>query len=281
MSVTSSGVIVTAADASYERTLWQMLRSSERHSLDRRHRFVAFDLGMTTAGRDAIRRRFPWCCLELFTFDSYPQHVRHLVSCAWKPLAIRDVLSRDEPLVLWLDCATLFLGSLAPVFERLALEGVFTLVGQSPMVRWCHPGTLACMRVPDGDLQKLCRFGGAVGFDGRSAASRDLLQQWCTWALVEACIDPLGATRDNHRYDQAVLTALLYEFERGGRLRLRDEEVDISSCDPVRWFSTRNKVAPWLPVACDGLSRGYHAIYKAADRLVLRARRMMLARSAW
>jgi len=265
--------IVTASDSQYERTLWQMLRSAERHGLNNAHRFVAFDLGMTRRGRAAIERRFPWCALETFAFERYPAHVRRLVSCSWKPIAIREVMDREQSLLLWLDSATLFRGSLEPVFERVACEGLFTLVGQSPMTVWCHPLTLAWMHVPPRDFDKRCRFGGAVGFNGNSATARELLQRWCECALIEACIDPPGASRANHRYDQAVLTALLYAFEREGRLTLRNEEVDISSCDPVRWFSTRNKVAPWLPVSCDGLSRGYHATYKAVDRLVLRMRR--------
>jgi len=265
--------IVTAADARYERTLWQMLRSAERHGLENNHQFVAFDLGMTPRGRAAIERRFPWCALEQFAFERHPPHVGRLVSCAWKPLAIREVIVRGPSLLLWLDSATLFHSSLAPVFERIACDGLFTLVGQSPMTTWCHPSTLVWMQVPESDLGKRCRFGGAVGFNGESAIARELLDRWCECALSEACIDPPGANRQNHRYDQAVLTALLYAFEREGRLTLRDDEVDISSCHPARWFSTRNKVAAWLPVACDGLSRGYYAAYKAADRAVLRIRR--------
>ncbi|MBI3492695.1 MAG: hypothetical protein HY047_13100, partial [Acidobacteria bacterium] len=58
------------------------------------------------------------------------------------PIAIEDVLRQEEGLVLWLDSATLFHGTLAPIFERIARDGVFTLVGQSALTCWCHPDTL-------------------------------------------------------------------------------------------------------------------------------------------
>lgn len=43
---------------------------------------------------------------------------RRLVSCAWKPLVIDEVLRQDEGRVLWLDCATLFHGSLGRTLTR-------------------------------------------------------------------------------------------------------------------------------------------------------------------
>jgi hypothetical protein len=269
---TVAQTIVTAADRKYERTLWQMLRSAERCALPDAHRFVAFDLGMTPGGRERLRRRFRWCRIEPFDFRGAPPHIGRLVSCAWKPLAIDEVLRQEEGLVLWLDSATLFHGSLAQIFDRIARHGVFTLVGQSALTRWCHPDTLRDMAVPAEDFAKPCRFGGALGFDAGRTSVGDLVARWRACALREACIDPPGASRANHRFDQSVLTNLLYAFERDRGLTLTSEEVDISSCHPVPWISTRNKVARWIPRAADPLTRAYYAIYKRVDRFVLRTR---------
>ncbi len=254
-----------------------MLRSAERHRLPDAHTFIAFDLGLLPAQHEQIRSSFPWCRLETFAFERYPPHVKRLVSCAWKPIAVENILDREGGFVLWLDSATLFRGPLTPIFERIARDGLFTLVGQSPLRRWCHPQTLRYMAVPSSDLEKLCRFGGALGFDAGRPVVRELVARWRECALVENCIDPPGASRENHRYDQAVVTNLLYAFERDRGITLTSEEVDISSCDPVPWISTRNKVVPWLPRALDPLARGYHGIYKRLDRMVLRAKRLARA----
>ena len=276
MACGSAGTIVTAADRRYERTLWQMLRSAERVSLPCFHQFIAFDLGMTARARAQVLTDFPWCRLETFDFGAAPAHVRRLVSCAWKPLIIDEVRRQDEGLLLWADSATLFHGSLAPIFDRIARYGVFTLVGQSALTRWCHPATLRDMTVPDEDRGKPCRFGGALGFDAGRPIVRDLIARWRACALREACIDPPGASRAHHRFDQSVLTNLLYGFQRERGLTLTSEEVDIGSCHPVPWISTRNKVARWVPRAADPLARAYYATYKRLDRLVLKTRRMPL-----
>ncbi len=273
MTPTAAGrTIVSAADHRYFRTLCQLLLSVERRSVRASVDVIVFDLGLTRGDRARLNARFPWCRLETFAFDRYPPHVRRLETCAWKPAAIEEVLERGG-LVLWLDSATIVRQGLDPIFSRIARDGVFTLVGQSPIRRWCHEATLQYMRVPEEDAGKPCRTAGVLGLDAGRPAIRALVAGWRASALVEACIEPPGASRSNHRYDQAILSNLLYAFERDAGMVLSNEEIDISSLAPVPWVSTRNNVAPWVPLALDPIVRAYHTAYKRVDRFVLRARR--------
>jgi hypothetical protein len=270
--------IVTAADERYARTLWQLLLSAERVGAARAARWIVADLGLAAPSLQRLRARFPWCTLEPFPVDRYPPHVRRLSSCAWKPPVIDEALRRFGGCVLWLDSATVLRRPLDPVFRRIAEDGVFTLLCRSAIPRWCHPATLAAMGVPEADLAKRCRFGGALGFDAARPGVRELVTRWCEFALDPECIDPPGAGRHNHRYDQSIVTNLLYQWERERGLTLRNEEVDISSGRPIVWFSTRNKVAAWIPLRCDWVVRLWYAAYKAADRTVWRYRGSMSAR---
>ena len=43
------------------------------------------------------------------------------------------------------------------------------------------------------------------------------------------CIAPAGATLKNHRFDQAVLTVLAYQFADRSGIRLEDQRLDIST----------------------------------------------------
>jgi hypothetical protein len=265
--------IVTAADHRFARTLWQMLRSMERERLIPVHTVVVFDLGLTAVDRRWIERRFSWCAIETFPFERFPAHVRRLSAFAWKPLLVDEALRARGGQILWLDSATLFHGPLDPIYERIARDGLFTLVGQTALGDCCDPRTLAIVGVPASDLQKPYRCGGALGFDASRRDVLDLVERWRDLALLPDCFDPPGADPRTHKFDQAVFTALLYPFARERGLMLRDEEVDISSSHPVPWFSTRNKVAPWMPVALDPLVRAYYAMYKAIDRAAWRLRR--------
>ena len=250
-----------------------MLRSAARHGIDRAHDVVVFDLGLTDGDRRVLAEDFAWCRVEPFLFDRHPAHVRDLPRYAWKPIAVADVVDSRGGLVLWLDSATLFHGPLDPIFAIVERHGVFALAGQTTLGGSCAPGTLARLRVPDGDLVKPYRASGALGFDAARPDIRTLVTAWRDCALDRETISPAGHDRRTHKFDQAIITALLCRAEREYHLVLGNREIDISSINPVPWISTRNKVPSWMPLALDPAVRGYYALWKAADRVVIRARR--------
>lgn len=271
MSFPADRTVISAADHRYFRTLCQLLLSAERHGAVASCEWVIIDLGLANTDRARLSVRFPWVRVDEFAFDRHPPHVRRLKTCAWKPVAIDEVLERR--VVLWLDAATILQASLDPIFDRIADQGVLTLVGQSPIRRWCHEATLRFMGVTGEDADRRCRAGGVLGFDGTRPSVRALVALWRAQALIEACIDPPGANRANHRYDQAILSNLLYAFERKHGFGLAGDEIDIGSVSPARWVSTRNTVPPWVPLALDPVVRLYFWAYKRADRMLLKARR--------
>ena len=192
--------------------------------------------------------------------------------CAWKPIAIDDILRERGGLVLWLDSACVIRAPLDAVFEQIARDGVLALAGQSPIERWCHERTLRFMRVPREHLSVRVRSAGVLGFDASRPAVRDLVCEWRRFAQIPECIAPDGASRENHRYDQAILSNLLAAAGRSRDIALGEDEIDISSSHPVGWVATRERVSPWIPLAFDPLVRAGYALYKAADRAVLRVR---------
>jgi hypothetical protein len=247
-----------------------LLRSADRHA--RHHTVVVFDLGLSPRDRCTLSRRFPLARVQRFAFREYPPRVARLETCAWKPVAIDETIRRQGGSILWLDAATIIHAPLEEAFAAIARDGVLTLAGQSPVVRWCHARTLDLMNVPEEDRRKRCRIGGVVGFDGDNAVVRSLVATWREASMNAEILDPPGARRDHHRWDQALLTNLLYAAEREHGLVLQDDEVDISSIHPVRWVSTRNVVPTWIPLAADPLVRAFYATYKQLDRVLLRVR---------
>jgi hypothetical protein len=247
-----------------------LLLSIERHG--NRHTVIVFDLGLSERDRRRLARRFPTVRLERFDFGAHPPHVARLELCAWKPIVIAGTIHRERGSLLWLDAGTLVRAPLDDAFAGIARDGVLTLVGQSAVARWCHARTLDLMRVPEVDWRKRCRVGGVIGFDGSDALIRELVLEWRDAALNPGILDPPGAHRGNHRWDQALLTNLLYAAEREHGLVLQHDEVDISSTHPVRWVSTRNVVPTWIPLAADPLVRAFYATFKRLDRMLLHIR---------
>jgi hypothetical protein len=268
--------VVTGADSRYARCLWQMLRSAERHRLEKRHRFVAFDLGLGESNRSVLERRFPWCLMRAAGPDRLPPHASIASrTYAWKPIVLHRAAGEFGGCLLWLDSATLFHGGLDEVLTVLGRFGTYTLSGQSQLQERCEPEVWSSMGAPLEILDRPERVAGVVGIDYDHQAGRRILDRW-----VEAALDPRHwrpiSTR--HMPEQAILSILLHTDALKGELALNPDEVDISSASPVRFISTRNKVPLWMPRILDPLVRGYYAAYKTADRPMIRLRRFKAER---
>ena len=279
MTNASSGfTVVTGASVRYGRCLWQFLRSAERRCLPAGHRFVAYNLGLSPEQQAALGRRFPWCQWRELPFASLPAHVApEQRTYAWKPLALHATAREFGGQLLWLDSATLFRGSLDDPLAAVRRYGVYTLAGQTALQGRCDPAIWRAMAAPLEILHLPERAAGVIGLDYGQPVARDLLDQWRTLALEPRHWRPLSG---RHRPEQALLSLLIYQAVARGELELNPGEIDISSSNPVRWLSTRNKVPTWCPTLADPFVRAYYASTKLADRIALRGRQFWQRRVA-
>ncbi len=266
--------VVTAADARFARCLHELLASVARTCAGSGVRVIVWDLGLG-AERGRLTRRFPWATLRDFPFDELPPHVRLArATFAWKPVAVWRSIEESGGPVLWLDAATLLRASPERVLTSLRQGGVFSLRGQSALAERCHPGLLERLSVAPDLLDRAERIGGVIGLDPSRPAVRALAERWRDLALDEQAIAPPGPLPPGvrHQYDQSLLSVLLHEAAARGEIELGPDEVDISSARPLRWLSTRNRLPGWTPLWAGAFARAAWASWKAADRMVLRAR---------
>jgi hypothetical protein len=265
-------LIVTAADEKYTRTLAQLLMSLERH-LPLAEKIV-YDLGISPQSMAWLKAYFPTTEFRVFKFNLYPSHFTQLHTCAWKPAILTDFVEQQKR-VLWLDAATIVRSTrlVSTANMHLARKGYFALTSQSSLSTWCHPATTEAMKAPAEILTELIVPAGVLGFDGQNPQIRKLVSEWKQFCLRERIICPFGASRQNHRFDQAVLNNLLYKKIRENLLEPPCAgEIDISSISPVTYLSTRNFVANHFPLWSDPILRLKHRIVKASDRFVLKLR---------
>jgi hypothetical protein len=82
------------------------------------------------------------------------------------------------------------------------------------MAPWAHAGTLAALGARAGALAGKPSFAGNTqGWVAGSAAAAAVLRPAVACATRAACIAPPGASLKNHRYDQAVLSALAHALD--------------------------------------------------------------------
>ncbi len=82
------------------------------------------------------------------------------------------------------------------------------------MAPWVHAGTLAALGVRPAALAGKPSFAGNTqGWVAGSPAAAAVLRPAVACAARAACIAPPGASLNNHRYDQAVLSALAHALD--------------------------------------------------------------------
>ncbi len=264
-------LLISAADAAFARTLWQLLRSAERRRHVEGFDWVVYDLGMAPDQLAALRRRFPWCAFRSFAAARHPPHVRVARrTFAWKPVIVHEAARERRGPVFWLDAGTLLLDGLAEPLDILRRTGVVALTSLTAIGRKADPRTLEALGLPRELWHEREKIGGFFGFDTRSPAAWEIVCRWRDAALDERVIAPADPVPD-HKYDQAVLSALLIGAAAAGRLSLEPVvDVDISLPRPMRWIATRNKVDPRLPTWTDPLVRAWYRTWKAGDRALIR-----------
>ena len=269
--------VASGASQGYFRCIDRFLRSAARYHLQHRHRFIAYDLGLSLDQRLALARFHPWCEWRDFDFSAYPPHVA-LASghYAWKPIIIADLLDECSGQVLWLDSATLLHDDLNVVSATLGRFGTYTLAGQAAISERCDPMTLAALAASPEILDRQERVAGVVGFDATHPVALRIARAWRRHALIEAHIAPRSPRLPAHNPEQALLSILLLEAQLRGELALNPGEIDISSPRPVRWMSSRHKIPDTLPRWADFPVRLGYGIYKPLDRTNLRIQRTLV-----
>jgi len=267
-----TATVLTAADQKFARTLWQYLKSVERARMQDGHRWIVYDLGLSESALASLQGRFSWCIFKPFPFGQWPAHLRmENRNYAWKPVLVAEEVLASDGVVLWFDCATLFKRSIDSAIRATLAHGLWYLRGQTRLYQHADERSLDAMQVPK-EVRHLGEcVSGAIGFDARHAAARQVVAQWRNYALQQDIVAPPGASLADHKFDQALLSAVIFKAVKDGELHLSQEEIDISSRRPIRWMSSRNKVAPDMPPSADFAVRAYYAAYKLLDRWWLRA----------
>jgi Protein of unknown function (DUF1647) len=211
--------IVTGASSNHFKCLCHLLYTLgiyEPHS-----RIVVYDLGLSSQ-ENAHLRTFKGLNFRKFNFARHPEWMGLKASgdkgersgqYAWKPIIVHDTLVEFGGMVLWLDAGDLIQGPLDHLRQVLQQEGLYSPTSSGNIGKWTHPKTLEYMKVSKELLAKNNRNGAAVGFNTASIAACKIARTWKQYALKKECIAPVGASHDNHRYDQAILSILLYQFQ--------------------------------------------------------------------
>lgn len=204
-------IIVTGADQTHAKSLFQFLKSLKQHEPDM---FVLiYDLGLNEDDLHQIAEQYPHYSVEKFNYSDYPEHFNITINSgeyAWKPIIIRDVLNRYKQSVCWMDAGNRVVEELNDLRKIISYCDIYSPISFGTVREWTHPRMLENFEVPEHIRSKRNRSGGCVALNYNSVKARSVIEDWVSCATNKECIAPEGSDRRNHRQDQAVLTILLH-----------------------------------------------------------------------
>ena len=218
--------IVTGASQNHARPLLNLLMSLDRYESGTR--VIVYDLGLSPGVLKILRQRQR--TVVPFRFEDYPAHVdRHnLLTYAWKPAIVQEVVQAYGFPMLWLDAGDLVHEPLDRIRAEIARVGFYSPLSGGTIADWTHPAALQAMRVEPELLGEMNRNGAIIGF-GDHPLGRDLAESWYEASMVAENICPPGTTDQNHRFDQAILSILIARLRRRHGLTLTERHLDVTT----------------------------------------------------
>lgn len=214
--------IVTASDQHFAETLFQLLDNLHEFKNKYFQRIIVYNLGMKIDQIKYLKINFPEIIIQDFNFNKYPDFISKrdthgtLGAYAWKPNMIYETLEKYKSKVIWLDSANLIDKKFIYVLIVLQSKKFFSPMSAGKINDYTYVDTLEKLDYPTSKIQKRNLTGGFNGFDWNDKRSRFIAKKWRDLSNQEELILPKNSTKDNHRWDQSLLTVLIYKYNYFG-----------------------------------------------------------------
>lgn len=219
--------IITGANDAYILTLLNFLSYHVELGINTEN-IIVYDLGFNKTNLQKIKN-FKNGCIEIkaFTYEQYPEHVNLntynglYCSYAFKPIVIYNVAHTYNNIpIIWLDCACkITMPILNQMIKTIRLDGFYCPVGNYEKtietIELNHPQTMSLIGITrEQHFNKLqTRLACICGIIYCSFNGKTILDDWYKFSLDKNVIMPDGSSRNNHRQDQSVLSALMFLHE--------------------------------------------------------------------
>jgi len=205
--------IITAADTSHFKSLDQLLNSINNNT--NINNVTVYDLGLNLEEQVIILKKYSFIELKKFEFEKYPKFInlnqRDSGSYAWKPIIIYNEFSNFDKTIFWMDAGNLVTRNFNFLKYYTIINGFYSPYSSDNVEKWTHKTVLDYFSVEKRILKKRNLNAALIGFNS-SFRNRNFINYWYKYALNKNIINPKGANKSNHRWDQSLLTILYYKY---------------------------------------------------------------------
>ena len=207
-------VFVSAASEEYFNYLLNLLESISKFNF---RKIVVYVLGLNEDQVLKLKKEHH-IDLKKFDFDKFPSFFSErqdsnqgkIGAYSWKAAIIYEVVNVYKTQVIWLDSANILTKQF--IFARIALSklGYFSTYSIDTVERWTHSSVIEILKVKPKILKKINLNAAIIGFDYSNEISKKLLGEWYEYCLQKDLISPVDSNKDNHRWDQSLLSIVFY-----------------------------------------------------------------------
>lgn len=201
---------VTAASAPFYSFLYQLVKSTREYETDP---IIVYDIGMEPVQIQSLEK-FPGITIKKFHFENYPEHFNPALfpygSYGWKIALVNDCLNEVKGSVTYLDARNFVTGKFSVARYFLRKQGFYLPYSAGLALDWTHPASLKMFN-QEKLIGKQALNASYFSISYLHKEVVNLVTRWHELALDKELIAPEGATRDNHRYDQSLLSCLFHE----------------------------------------------------------------------
>ena len=155
-----------------------------------------------------------------FNWSSFPKwmwiigNIERQNGYAWKVISYMDAAMAWKAITIWNDGGNIIRKGLSRELTNARVDGVYSPPSTGSQNRWTHKDTSSFLLnnhlIEMFDKNGPNASGGFVVSDwSNTHAINKVLYPWLQCAYTQKCITPRSSNKDNHRQDQAVLSALL------------------------------------------------------------------------
>lgn len=209
-------IIITGANDRYMDILQQFITSN--HEVVSLCKLLIYNLGLSAKNLDLLGKY----TVINFDYSKYPEHVNlnnyngDYCTYAWKPIIIHEVAKQyPDDYVIWADTRTFIPAStINRISKNIDNDGAWLPISNHRDVsnlKWIY--NLEYFGLSSSSILEFdIKLGGLCGFKYSNPVSKNILDQWQSYALIKDAIAPEGSSRSNHRQDQAVLSVVIYKL---------------------------------------------------------------------
>jgi hypothetical protein len=203
--------IVTASDTSHFLSVVQLINSIKKY--DNNSEIVFYDLGLKKNEFDILKKM--QIKIIQFPFQNFPNFMnlseKDAGAYAWKPQIIISEISKDNMLTLWLDAGDLVNKNLNLVRLLLHKKGFYSPLSNGYVGQWTHGDTLEALSIKNKIKNKRMLNAAIIGINPSNKKIKSYIKTWSEYAMDKKIILPEGSGKNNHRWDQSLLTVLYYK----------------------------------------------------------------------